>query len=230
MTTTKGRELLGFYRSYEDGCEAEKLGRKTLKALPEYVSSGKFNLTGMNIPILCGEVKPFIRSAYEKHDQENLKYDLSPGSLIESKAQDNTTDRIVPPHKSLPKDFCVYCGDYYACDDHYIPRSREATNRDSSSGCNNTVACCSMCNQLLNDVGLYSITERAGYLMGRYHNKYADVIYMPEWSDNDINELGDSLAKDVRSKQRLQKLLLAKLDNLTRCNCEATVIPINSDF
>lgn len=112
--------------------------------------------------------------------------------------------------KEIPS--CVYCGDWYQCRDHVTPLSWLRVYRDYRLS--ETVHCCEQCNRLAGNFIAFSICEKADYLIGRYETKFARALALPEWSRDDIAELGGMLKRRVESNEKLRQIVLLKLENL----------------
>lgn len=107
---------------------------------------------------------------------------------------------------------CVYCGDWFECRDHVIPRAFLRVYRDYRR--NETVHCCALCNQLAGDYVAYSTGEKAAYLMARYERKYKYWLELPVWTGAELKGLRYSLRTRVACNEALRRLIAFKIRNL----------------
>jgi hypothetical protein len=63
---------------------------------------------------------------------------------------------------------------------------------------------------------LVDIPSRAGYLYKKYKNKYSKLIQGPDWEEEELEELGPSLRKEILSLQVRKRTILLKLAVLER--------------
>lgn len=131
------------------------------------------------------------------------------------------TDRVCIPPFLMPKSpmpkepslkYCVYCGDWYECRDHVIPVSWTHTFRNYKPG--STVPCCNLCNQLAGDYVPLSFEDKASFLIARYQRKFAKILRLPHWTDEEIEELDYGLRALVLLNQGRKAILKAKIINL----------------
>lgn len=138
----------------------------------------------------------------------------------------------VPPQTlvSLPsayinyEDRCVYCGDWFECRDHVIPRAFMRVYRDYRRA--ETVHCCALCNQLAGDYVAYSVGEKAVYLIDRYERKYRKWLELPVWTKPEVYELRFTLKKRIATNEAFRRLIVAKLRNLDLVSLGFKPIPI----
>lgn len=107
---------------------------------------------------------------------------------------------------------CVYCGDYYQCRDHIVPVAWESVYRTYRPG--DTVPCCSECNSYLGDRPIFTLEDRAHYLVDAYITKRRDILSYPLWTEAEIEALGYSLREPIRRTMYLKDLYRLKLSNL----------------
>jgi HNH endonuclease len=103
---------------------------------------------------------------------------------------------------------CTYCGLPASDRDHVIPVSFNGIGRKNASWTkDDTVPACKECNSLLHNFWLPTIAERAGYISRVLKVRYKDVLSIPAWSEEDLEELGYKLRKMVRSNLKKKKLI-----------------------
>ena len=114
--------------------------------------------------------------------------------------------------------FCTYCREAPATDrDHVIPSSRERVKKTFRQ--KDTVPSCSECNRLLSNLNYFTVRSRAEYLLTAYKKRHRDLLIMPHWSQEELDELGYTLRTAIELKVELKNILLAKL-----CGLELTVL------
>ena len=87
---------------------------------------------------------------------------------------------------------CFYCGQPATCMDHFPPVSQYVHGSDSW-----LVPSCSECNSLAGDSIQYTLEQRRAYVREKLSKRYRKLLNMPEWSDEELNELGESLRESV---------------------------------
>ena len=108
---------------------------------------------------------------------------------------------------------CTYCGAWDGDNrDHVVPVSynhnvsRKVTNKVSYRG---TVPCCRECNVLLSDRLYFSIPSRAAYLLGTYERRYKKLLKQPDWTEDELEELGPSMRTSIiqsmKDKQEVRR-------------------------
>jgi hypothetical protein len=122
------------------------------------------------------------------------------------------------------EDRCVYCGDWFECRDHLVPRSFMRVYRDYRKS--ETVHCCALCNQLAGDYVAYSVGEKAVYLIDRYERKFKKWLELPAWHRTEVNELRFTLKRRIAINEAFRRLITAKLRNLDLVSLGFKPIPI----
>lgn len=102
---------------------------------------------------------------------------------------------------------CIYCGDTEQCLDHVYPISKLGMNDLSKinrplfkiffQGLN-LVPSCFECNALAEDRSFVSIREKRKFIQSKIKKKYKKILNLPEWSEEEIKELGPNLRKSVK--------------------------------
>lgn len=88
---------------------------------------------------------------------------------------------------------CFYCGELATSKDHIYPQLFGDGNGD-------TVNACTECNSTMQAVHEHSIENRVAFLYKRYVKKYQLDKQIPEWDDEELNELGYTLRSAIQSK------------------------------
>lgn len=84
---------------------------------------------------------------------------------------------------------CFYCGDLASDREHVTPHSATNAGGHKFNG-KETVNCCSECNTLLGTVYPYDLQARINYLYEKIIKKYQLDVLIPEWADEEFEELG----------------------------------------
>jgi hypothetical protein len=87
---------------------------------------------------------------------------------------------------------CTYCNTEgeEIVRDHVISAASQGHRNYKKHG-NWIVPACHTCNGLLSDVPLTTIPERCGYLLDMYENKFKKILKLPDWTDEEIDSMGD---------------------------------------
>lgn len=88
---------------------------------------------------------------------------------------------------------CWYCGERADSVEHLFPQKY-------GDGSGDTVRACRECNSALGAIALTSVENRCIYLAQRIRKRYQLDKPIPEWSDNELMELGDNLRSAVKHK------------------------------
>lgn len=113
-----------------------------------------------------------------------------------------------PKKLAYPPGVCVYCGISAETRDHLLPRTwtGESVRRNVL-----TVPACRQCNTAINDRYAPSITARRKLSHDYIARKNARLLRMPEWSPDEVAELGDSLRSTVERGVFNRRLTRARL-------------------
>lgn len=124
-----------------------------------------------------------------------------------------------------PNAYCVYCGDWFECLDHYVPIAWTGYHRSFRAG--EVVPCCRECNALLGRLALFSLAARAEYLLGVYPQRAQKWLKVPLWSKAELSEMGYAMRCQIERALTLRAVYIAKLKNLdlTALGYEAVPIP-----
>jgi hypothetical protein len=96
--------------------------------------------------------------------------------------------------------------------DHIIPICYLRSNRPhKANGIGDTVDCCRECNLLLNTQALFSIPERAHAVSIALERRYRKELNAPYWSDEEIDELGDTLRQQVKARQFIRSEVVERI-------------------
>lgn len=108
---------------------------------------------------------------------------------------------------------CTYCGaEGGGYRDHVIPVSYTSTIRSFHKGA--TVPCCKECNSTLSDKMYCSVPDRAKYLFDRYTYKYKKLLETPSWSDDELEEMSNTLKKGILDRLAKREIVSDRIDRL----------------
>lgn len=113
-------------------------------------------------------------------------------------------------------DPCVYCGLPATCFDHVPPLRIVETMDDAELDAHNPVKhpACHECNSTLGAMLLLTLKERRKHLSSVYRRKYKKFIRMPEWDEEDLAELAEDFANEMRRAARFARMTKARIARL----------------
>ena len=109
---------------------------------------------------------------------------------------------------------CSYCGEYADTHDHVIPVSYKHVTRANETGNKEAIPCCSECNTTLGNVFLHTVSARAEYLLKRYKKRYKKVINTPDWDDDELQEMGESMRLSIIARLDMRGIIKERLSHL----------------
>lgn len=109
---------------------------------------------------------------------------------------------------AYPPGVCVYCGMPAGTKDHLIPRPWTGDARRSSVA---VVPSCAECNSWIGASGEASIAGRRKIAHASLRKAKRQELAAPEWTSDDLAELGPALRQHVQAKQRARLATLARL-------------------
>jgi len=97
---------------------------------------------------------------------------------------------------------CYYCGIYADTKDHIIPISwnRTSGRKRKENQRENLIYACKECNCLASDKVFESKEKKKDYLQEKLELRYKKILKMPDWSDDELQELSVKLRKDTMIK------------------------------
>lgn len=111
-------------------------------------------------------------------------------------------------------DLCIYCGSTNECKEHVIPVAFLGLIRSYNQSNNWIVPSCERCNTLAGSEVFFSIPKKAEYLIKRYRQRHKKEINMPEWSQDEIDELEYKFREMIYAGLTAKRVLINKLDFL----------------
>lgn len=106
-------------------------------------------------------------------------------------------------------DRCYYCGDIAETLDHVPPISC-ADLRENHI----LIPCCRDCNVRLGNVFLIEIEDRCKYICKSLKRKHKKVLNMPDWTDEELDELGYNLRCEVINRLEQKKFIERRIEFL----------------
>ena len=116
----------------------------------------------------------------------------------------------------LEIDCCYYCGQPADSVDHVTPRTIMAMLPE---GVDNpvmarteTVIACSECNKALGSRFYETLADRKAAAQEHIRRKYRRYLYMPNWTEDEIETLGPSLQGYIKRAIAIKKLTRMRLN------------------
>ncbi len=91
------------------------------------------------------------------------------------------------------KSVCFYCGEHATQKEHVVPQSTLYPTW--------IVPSCVECNVLAGAKPFVSVLDKMHWLKDRRARRYAKLLKMPEWTEDEIAELGHALRSKVEAAQ-----------------------------
>jgi hypothetical protein len=116
---------------------------------------------------------------------------------------------------------CHYCGLPAQTVDHVIPQSlieqyklSDPAQMNELLGHNRvlTVPACSECNKLASDSYQDTLAERTKVVKSKLRKRYKNLLRMPEWTDQEIADMGRSMQDYIRAGIVERRLIQQRLD------------------
>jgi len=119
---------------------------------------------------------------------------------------------------------CEYCGQRAWGRDHVIPLAVTFSGKRKKGhrGVGVTVPCCHECNSILGDRPILTVQERAAFLVRAYRKHYQTLLKMPEWTDEELDDLQSSLRASILHALREQAVLKNRIAHLLLVSARQT--------
>lgn len=104
---------------------------------------------------------------------------------------------------------CTYCGEPADTRDHIIPWASQGSKKEKTFENQELTSACLECNVLLGDKLFVTIPQRAAYLLKKIPQRYKKVLRQPEWTLEELKELGPSLRQSIE-KVEIERLRLRR--------------------
>lgn len=148
-----------------------------------------------------GRSKPVSRSVPQREEMQHARPSKpSGGRRTRTKRPQTATAKIcrVPETEDGR---CYYCGELADGEDHVIPRMAAEILGDILEGhwiAKVTVPACTECNSTAGTKVFDTLGDRARYVGERLDAKYQRIAERPDWSDDELEELGYALQQSIR--------------------------------
>jgi hypothetical protein len=118
--------------------------------------------------------------------------------------------------KQLTGEACYYCGLHADARDHVIPvsvwRSYESLGLEPPKQRILIVPCCSECNSLLGASIQETLADRKKAIKKILRKRYAKILAMPEWYDDELEALSPKLQEWVRASIAVKEAVKERLE------------------
>lgn len=111
------------------------------------------------------------------------------------------------------QDRCFYCGEPATDLDHVIPQCMLRVKRRTKGRYQGdlVVPACRECNGLLGAALLPTLEDRFYYARVKLADRYRKVIAMPDWEQDELDDLGPGMKADVIRAVNAKKKIEARL-------------------
>ena len=108
---------------------------------------------------------------------------------------------------------CIYCGQPANSVDHFIPSSflEDISDLEVDVPHQELLPACLECNSIKRDRVFDTIREARRHIHARLREKYHKFLEIPDWSEDELEELGYSLRQAVRRSLLERDRILARL-------------------
>lgn len=98
---------------------------------------------------------------------------------------------------------CFYCGELATEDEHVVPRWLAYPTW--------VVRSCRECNGLAGGEPFVSALEKAEWIKGRRAERYSHLLKMPDWSPDELEEIGHTLRKSIIAHMAAKDVVKSQL-------------------
>lgn len=113
-----------------------------------------------------------------------------------------------------PGDRCTYCGLPAQDRDHVIPFSYHSSRKKRTTADYNEDDCvpaCKECNNVANARIFDSLEEKRDYIQQKLGYKYRSISEFPDWTTDEINEMGAAFRRPIQYAMALKRLTQRRL-------------------
>lgn len=104
---------------------------------------------------------------------------------------------------SIKGHHCVYCGEVANTEEHFPPKSYTMHGYK--------LPACSECNSLAGTAHPTNFEARSDYVKGKLRSKYSKHLSVPDWSDDEIEELNYNLREGVKVWKKQKQIIKDRL-------------------
>ena len=116
-------------------------------------------------------------------------------------------------HDSLKDVYCFYCGSLADSRDHCPSLFNARCYPDEERI---LFRCCYLCNSLLSNKFLLRPLPRLEFLKTKYKKRWKKDIDLPDWTDEEIDQLQGELKREVIKARKRKKRALDVLTNIEK--------------
>lgn len=130
------------------------------------------------------------------------------------KARMRSVDHRYREMGTAGEDPCVYCGVISSGHDHVPPISQVCNLKDVDAQVGlylRKYPSCLECNNWLSDSSGQTMMERRAYIAKRIRKKYQHYLKAPQWNEEELSELSEVMAEEVRRYGRLSEHVKARV-------------------
>ncbi len=99
---------------------------------------------------------------------------------------------------------CFYCGEYGCEIEHVVPQHTRLPTY--------TVLACRECNGMAGGELFANVLDKLHYIRGRREKKYAKVLSMPQWTKDELKDLGYAIRVRIEACENARQLVQSQLD------------------
>lgn len=99
--------------------------------------------------------------------------------------------------------WCIYCGEMATSEDHFPPVSVDTRGW--------RLPACKECNSGIGDRFPFSFWDRCDEAKRRIEKKHAHALAFPHWDEEDLEELGPNMRRNVKLWQRKKRIAHARI-------------------
>lgn len=123
---------------------------------------------------------------------------------------------------------CEYCGQRAWGRDHVVPLAVTFSGKRKRGHRNIglVVPACSECNAYLGDRVILTVKDRAAYLVKTYRQRYQALLKMPEWGEDELNDVSPDLRASILHAASQQAMLRGRIAHLLMVVARETKRPL----
>jgi hypothetical protein len=111
---------------------------------------------------------------------------------------------------------CAYCGERATDREHLVPYSFISDLIKATQGADKSLwtwilPACSECNGIAHDQLYISAASKRKFIQDRLEAKYADLIDVEPWTDDDYQDMGPTLLQYVKARQAQADILRQRI-------------------
>ena len=116
------------------------------------------------------------------------------------------------PRRDMSLHDCAYCGVMAEERDHVIPACYNSTRHENATYYHhNVVPVCCECNSMLCAKYIPTVADRAAAVARMLAIKHRAMLSLPDWDDDELEEVSDRMRKQIKAKLKCRDLLRARI-------------------